>query len=76
MIQDSIVELKDGIWQSFSLTVTTSSTHFYFVPKHQNKSITILYNTTYQRLRLSYKLWKNKETKFDPSKWPFPEEDK
>jgi hypothetical protein len=75
MIQDSIIELKDGIWQSFSLTVTTSSTHFYFAPKHQNKSITILYNTTYQRLRLSYKLWKNTESRFDPSKWPFPEDD-
>lgn len=72
LVQDSIIELKDGIWQSFPLSVTTSSTHFYFTPKHQNKSITVLYNTTYLRLRLSYKLWKNKDDHFDPSKWPFP----
>ena len=74
LVQDSIIELKDGIWQSFPLSVTTSSTHFYFAPKHQNKSITVLYNTTYFRLQLSYKRWKNKDEHFDPSKWPFPEE--
>lgn len=73
MMQDSIIELKDGMWQSFSLSVTTSSTHFFFTPKHQNKSITVLYNTTFNNLRLGYKLWKNKESHFDPSKWPFPE---
>ena len=76
LVQDSIIELKDGIWQSFPLSVTTSSTHFYFTPKHQNKSITILYNTTYLKLHLGYKLWKNKDERFDASKWPFPEEQK
>ena len=76
LVQDSIIELKDGIWQSLPLSVSTRSTHFYFAPKHQNKSITVINNTTYSRLHLGYKLWKNTEEHFNPTKWPFPEEDK
>lgn len=71
LVQQAIVELKDGVWQSFPLTFLTSELQFYFVPKHPKKSVNIMYNSTDSVLTLGYKLWKT-DDKFNPSKWPFP----
>ena len=34
MVKNSIVELKDGIWQSYAENAIASSSNFYFYPKH------------------------------------------
>jgi len=45
LIKDSIIELKDGIWNSYHINSIAKTSHFYFLPKHQNKSVTILYKS-------------------------------
>jgi hypothetical protein len=39
MVKNSIIELKDGIWQSYAENSIAVSSNFYFYPKHANKSI-------------------------------------
>lgn len=75
MIQDAIIELKDGVWQYFSnndKNTIASSSHFYFLPKHQNKSVTLLYRSSFIDLRLAYVLWKTDDKSINPAEWPFP----
>lgn len=35
-MRDSIIELKDGIWQSYLENTIASSANFYFNPKHHD----------------------------------------
>lgn len=72
MLQNSIVELKDGIWQNYQTNLVTSSSHFYFLPKHQNHSTTIFYKSTLVDLKIMYALWKTDDKSIDISEWPFP----
>ena len=62
MIKDSIIEIKDGIWNSFKETEVAKTTHFFFLPKHQNKSVTILYQADFIDLKIMYTLWKTDDT--------------
>ena len=34
MVKNSIIELKDGIWQSYAENTIATSSNFYFYPKH------------------------------------------
>lgn len=34
MVSDAIVELKDGIWQTYDINQAAATAHFYFLPKH------------------------------------------
>lgn len=46
MMRYSIIELKDGIWQSFLEGTIASDANFYFYPKHIDKNTVILYSTS------------------------------
>ncbi len=39
MVKNSIIELKDGIWQSYAENSIATSSNFYFYPSHENKSV-------------------------------------
>lgn len=73
MMRNSIIELKDGIWQSYLQSTIASQAYFYFHPKHVDNDIVIIYSTIAEDLRLSYTLWKSDSKSIDPSEWPFPE---
>jgi hypothetical protein len=47
MVHNSIIELKDGIWQSYSENAMAASAHFYFYPKHYNKDMTLMFWDTH-----------------------------
>lgn len=72
MIKDSIIELKDGVWNSFKETEVSKTSHFYFLPKHPNKSVTILYRADYVDLKIMYTIWKTDDKSISPAEWPFP----
>lgn len=67
-----MIELKDGIWQSYAVNDVTSSSHFYFLPKHINHSATIFYKPSIVDLRIVYSIWKSDDLSINPSEWPFP----
>ena len=67
MIKDSVIELKDGVWNSFKETEITKTSHFYFMPKHLNKSVTILYKADMVDLKVMYTIWKTDDTSISPS---------
>lgn len=72
MVQDAVIELKDGIWQTYDVNEASSSAHFYFLPKHDKHSITIFYHSPSVELKLGYTLWKSDDTSIDITSWPFP----
>lgn len=74
MIKDAIIELKDGIWQNYATTLTSASSHFYFLPKHQNHSTTVFYKSSLVDLKIMYSLWQSDDQSIDTSQWPFPDE--
>lgn len=45
MMRYSIIELKDGIWQSYLEATVAKDAYFYFYPKHIDKNVVILYST-------------------------------
>lgn len=46
IVRNSIIELKDGIWQSYSENSLINTAHFYFYPKHQDKNVVLLYQSS------------------------------
>ena len=73
MVQDAVIELKDGIWQNYDVNEASSTAHFYFLPKHDKHSITIFYHSPSVELKLGYTLWKSDDTSIDITTWPFPQ---
>jgi hypothetical protein len=73
MVRDSIIELKDGLWQSYSEYTIASSAYFYFYPKHYNKDVMIIYYNNLDSLRILYTLVKTDSKSINPEEWPFPE---
>lgn len=74
MESHSIIQLKDGLWQSFSLNNVAKTTHFYFSPKQKKNDIQILFKTTDPALRISYRLFYTGGNMIDPTSWPFPDD--
>ena len=72
MVRDAIMELKDGFWNSFRETQISKTTRFYFMPKHNNKSVTVLYRADYIDLKIMYSIWKSDDKEIIPEEWPFP----
>ena len=72
MSKDAIIELKDGIWQNYQHNKVAATSHFYFLPKHQNKSVTIFYKSSYIDLKVMYSVWQTDDTSINPAEWPFP----
>lgn len=67
MIQETIIELKDGIWGSYQINKVAENTHFYFLPKNKNRSITILFKSDFVDLKLMYTIWKTDDKSINPS---------
>jgi hypothetical protein len=72
LTRNSVIELKDGIWQSYSENTIISSAHFYFYPKHLDKNVVIIYHSRIESLKLTYNLWKTDSQSINPLYWPFP----
>ena len=73
MLKESVIELKDGIWNYFKINEVAENTHFYFFPKHKNKSVTLTYHSDMVDLKIAYALWKFDYSAITPADWPFPE---
>lgn len=59
MVKESVIELSDGLWQSYSLNDIVKSSHFYFLVKNEHKSVSIFYRSAYVDLGISYTLWRS-----------------
>lgn len=57
MSQHTILEIKDGIWQSFPLNSVATSAHFYFHPRNMDRDIGLMFKTTDPGIRLKYRLF-------------------
>lgn len=57
MSQHTILEIKDGIWQSFPLNSVAKSSHFYFHPRNHDHDISLMFKTTDPAIRLKYRLF-------------------
>lgn len=72
MINDAVIELKNGIWQNYNINLASITSHFYFIPSHRHHSTTIFYKSTVADIKIMYSLWKTDDKSMDPSTWPFP----
>ena len=72
MFKESVIELKDGIWNYYKINEVAESTHFYFFPKHKDKSVTLTYHSDSVDLKISYALWRFDYKAISPDEWPFP----
>lgn len=71
--RNAVIELKDGIWQSFpSNYMMSTASSFYFYPRHNNSNILILYHAPMASTRVVYKLWRYDMDRINPAEWPFP----
>jgi hypothetical protein len=59
LVNNSIIELKSGVWQRYEMTSVTSSTHFYFYPNNKKYPVTLQFSHTYAVYKLAYSLWNN-----------------
>ena len=57
LVKNSVIELKDGIWQSFLTNTIAETSHFYFIPKEFDHSLYIMYRSKLVDLSLNYTLW-------------------
>ena len=73
MTKHSVIELKDGLWQTFSLNSVAETSHFFFYPQHRGKDVNIIYKSSDSDLRLVYKIFA-KFADVSPGDWPFPNE--
>ena len=69
---DSIMELKDGIWQNFELNKVAKTSHFFFYPHNKENDVNLIYKTDDQTIRLSYRVFNADLEHIDPSEWPYP----
>ena len=72
LVKNSVIELKEGIWQSFMANAIASTLHFYFMPKSFNHSISILHQSKLVDMSLNYTLWESDRNSINPRLWPFP----
>jgi hypothetical protein len=59
LVKDSVIELKDGLWQTYAINTIAKSSHFYFLPQTKNISINILYKSSLVDVGISYTIWKS-----------------
>lgn len=64
--RNALLELKDGIWQSYPENYMTASSSFYFYPRHAKKNIYIYYHTTLSSLKVAYRLWSYNKNEINP----------
>ena len=66
MTKHSVIELKDGLWQTFALNSVASTSHFYFFPQHQDKDVTIIYKNSDTDLRITYRVFSSHKMNINP----------
>ncbi len=59
LVKDSVIELKDGQWQTYAINTIAQTSHFYFLPKTKNSSIDIMHKSSLVDLGISYTIWKS-----------------
>lgn len=57
---DSVMELKDGVWETFKVDDLLVNTHFYFVPLHANNPVKIFFKSTDPNIYLTASLYDNR----------------
>jgi hypothetical protein len=72
LVQNSVLELKDGLWENFALNSIAKSSHFYFFPKASEHSVSIMYKSDVVDLQVVYNVWKSDQKGINPTEWPFP----
>lgn len=72
MSRNSIIELKDGVWQGFDLSTIAKTAHFFFYPQSRSEDISLLYKTDQRKIRLKYRLFYGNQENISPVTWPFP----
>lgn len=66
IVKDSVIELKDGLWQSYAINEIAQTAHFYFVPRNLKKSISIVYRSNIVDLGIVFSIWKTDEKNVNP----------
>ena len=61
LVKDSVIELKDGLWQTYALNTVAQTSHFYLLPTTKNSSISILYKSSLVDIGIIYSLWKSEK---------------
>jgi hypothetical protein len=56
---DSVMELKDGLWQTFRLDHLLMRTHFYFTPTHESNPVKIFFKSSNPDIFISAVLYDN-----------------
>ena len=59
LTNNTVIELKPGIWQGFEMASLTASSHFYFIPTNKKYPINLQFTHTFGTFKISYLLWKN-----------------
>ena len=67
MTKHSVIELRDGLWQSFRHNSVSETTHFYFFPRYEENDINIIYKSSEANLRLGYKVFDTLSGKINPA---------
>lgn len=65
-----MIELVDSIWSGFEINELSKNTHFYFVPRQANRSISIIFQTDDTHLYINYRIH-NTSGSISPVDWPF-----
>jgi hypothetical protein len=61
LVKDSVIELKDGLWQTYAINTIARTSHFYFLPTTKNTSISILYKSSLVDVGVIYSVWKSEK---------------
>lgn len=54
------------MWQTYAINTIAKSSHFFFQPKSQNKSVSIIYKSSLVDLGVAYAIWKSDEKNMNP----------
>ena len=67
LVKDSVIELKDGIWQTYQSGTIADTAHFFYLPKSEDTSVSIMYKSNLVTMGLAYTLWKSDEKGIAPN---------
>lgn len=67
LVKDSVIELKDGLWQTYAINTIAKTSHFYFLPTTKNSSISVMYKSSLVDIGIAYTIWKSDKESIDPT---------
>ena len=74
MTRHAVIQMQDGVWQSFGLNSVAKTAHFFFEPRNKEDDISLFYKSTDQNIRLKYRMFYGDDNHINPAEWPFPNE--